>query len=588
MRKLDSKVSYLEYLSQYNNIISHNSNQKTKIAILRSFTCEQIKEILTVDLYNEGYGTDIYFGGYNQYIPETLDCNSEFYKFDADFTFLCIRLEELYPKIFNDYENIQSDLKAAEDFILNSINSLIQKIKSIKNTTILLNNFISPMYPCNSLYDFQNKNSQINFIKKINLEMIDIVNRFSGVYIVDCEYISNSFGKKNIIDRKMWYLSKNPYKIDFYMELSKEYVKYIKAVKGNRKKCIVLDLDNTLWGGILGEDGFNGIKLGDDYPGRCYKDFQIELKKLKDRGILLAIDSKNNNDEAINVIDDHPDMVLRKDDFANVKINWDDKATNLIRISEELNIGIESLIFIDDNPAECELINQAFDYKVKTINVPQNPINYADILNRLNDFETLSITNEDKNKTDMYRSEMKRKELRDVSLDLETYYKSLEMMATIGEANDFYIPRIAQLTQKTNQFNMTAKRYTEEDIKRFINSKEYKIFYMNVKDKFGDNGIVGVCIVKEEKNIWSIDTFLMSCRVMKRNLEIAFMSYICSISRKYRIGMLTGEYIPTEKNKSVKDFYSNVGFRHSSGKYIFNLNSDCIECPKYIKIISDR
>lgn len=587
----NNDLKYIEYIDAFNKIKNFDNKNKSfrniNIAILRSFTCEQIREILTVELFKEKYITNIHISGYNQYAQEILKPESELYKVKQDFMILAVRLEELYPDLYTSFEALKLQLQKISDTIIENYESLIFNIQKNTKTNILINNFMIPIYSYSSLCDFMDEHSQVNFIRSLNFKLIKMARKFTGVYIVDIEYLATNLGGKNIIDRKMWYISKNPYKLSFYKELSKEYIKYIKAINGINKKCIVLDLDNTLWGGIVGEDGFNGIKIDNNYPGICYKDFQIELRKLKNRGVLLAINSKNNYEDAMKVINEHPDMILRKKDFSSIMINWLDKASNIKNISEELNIGIDSMIFIDDNPAECELVNQTFNNMVKTVVMPSNPIGYADILNNLNDFETLNITEEDINKTEIYKAQVKRKLFSETFINLEDYYKSLEMIAYIRSADDFSISRIAQLTQKTNQFNMTTRRYTEEDIGNMVNLDSYNIYYMRVMDKFGDNGIVGVCIInKKSLNEWYIDTLLLSCRVMKRKLENAFMAFIYAQAKENNIHLLKGEYIRTMKNISVSNFYEEIGFSNEgNGIFAFNIDKNEIECPKYIEIL---
>lgn len=587
---IKDNLKYKEYIDIYNKINSIKVNDlyinNLNIAILRSYTCDQIKEILTVESFKEDYYCNLFIGGYNQYAQEILDSESELYKFNPEIIIMAIRLEEFVPEIYEGYAMLNDKINQLTEEIINSYENLINVIKERTKANILIHNFVTPVYSQRSLYDYNNKSGLINFVRNLNLELLKLTSRYTGIYIVDVEEIASIIGKENIIDKKMWYIAKNPYKINFYINISKEYIKYIKAINGNLKKCIVLDLDNTLWGGIVGEDGFSGIKLSDNYPGRCYKDFQIELKKLKDRGVILAISSKNNYEDAIEVINKHPDMILREQDFASLKINWNDKATNISDIASELNIGIESIVFIDDNIAECELIKQAFNGKVEVVNLSSNVIEYVDIINQLNYFNTLKITKEDMNKTEIYKKQIERTTFMNSYNDIEKYYESLEMIAEIEEVDEFSVTRISQLTQKTNQFNMTTRRYTQEDIHKMKISGDYKIYYLKVTDRFGDNGIVGVCIIKETNgNEWCIDTFLLSCRVMKRTLEYAFMSYIYSKAVENGVENLIGEYIPNNKNSSVRNFYNDLGFtKISDSKYILSIKKNRVTCPYYITI----
>ncbi len=590
--KIKNDMKYIDYVSLSNyidNLTPDKTNglKKLKIAFLRSFTLETIKPIFRVEAYKNIINVDLFIGGYNQYFQEIIDTDSELYAFNPDIVVIAVRLEEVFPELINDFLDLRNNLHDVENDILYQYTQMIENIKKNLNCNILVHNFMIPITNYTSLYDIQNIDGQVNVIRKINFKLVKLVSEYSGVYIVDIENLSGIIGKNNIIDKKMWYISKNPYNHKFYIALAKEYVRYIKAIYGMKKKCVVLDLDNTLWGGVVGEGGIDGIKLGEVYPGKCFKDFQMELLKLKNRGIILAICSKNNYEDAVEVLDKHPDMILRKDDFVSLKINWRDKASNIKEISEELNIGLESMVFIDDNPAECELIRQKLP-EVTTINLPKRVVEYPSIIANLNLFEIFTIADEDKNKTEMYKSQIKRKGLKEMINNLEEYYKSLEMSVEIKEADEFSIARIAQLTQKTNQFNLTTKRYTEEQIKKLINGNNYLIYYIRVKDKFGDNGIVGVCIVQKiSLKEWLIDTLLLSCRVMNRNIENAFIAFIYEQAKKSGVEKIIGKYITTKKNKPVEFIYEKLGFKKIAvNEYSLNVNKTLVQCPDYIEIIS--
>ncbi|MBC2580265.1 HAD family hydrolase [Clostridium sp. DJ247] len=586
---MNENIKYLDYVTKSNYIDTNSINsdfKKINVGILRSFTIDTIIPILKVQLYKENIYGNFFIGEYNQYHQEIFNTNSNLYKFNPDIIIIAIRLEEFYPELFNNFLGIKNNLSQITSYIINEFGSMIEKIKSISNCNIILHNFVLPYNNYTSLYDFQNINGQINFLRKVNYELVNLVNKYTGVYLVDADNISNLIGKLNTEDKKMWYIAKNPYKYEFYISLSNEYVKYIKAIYGFKKKCIILDLDNTLWGGVIGEDGLDGIKLGESYPGKCYKDFQQQLLNLKNRGVLLAICSKNNSEDVDEVLKKHPDMVLKKEDFACIKANWDNKYSNINAISQELNIGLDSLVFIDDSPIECELIKQKIP-EVTVITLPKNPLEYPDLIYNLNYFNTISLTEEDFHKTDIYKAQAERMTLKNSYSNLDDYYKSLKMKVEIKEVDDFSVPRIAQLTQKTNQFNLTTKRYSEKDIKEMLQNKEYKLYYIRVIDKFGDNGITGFCILNSiDKYTLYIDTFLLSCRVMGRTIENAFMAFIYNKAKENNIKKLIGEYIPTKKNQSIKDFYKNLGFtKGEDNYYLFDINNNKMEYPNYIKII---
>ncbi|MEK6875912.1 MAG: HAD-IIIC family phosphatase, partial [Nanoarchaeota archaeon] len=328
---------------------------------------------------------------------------------------------------------------------------------------------------------------------------------------------------------------------------------YIKPMMSLSKKCIVLDLDNTLWGGIIGEDGLEGIKLGPTPEGRPFMEFQQYLLSLFNRGVILAINSKNNYDDAIEVFRKHPHMALKEEHFAAMQINWNDKIENMKAIADELNIGTDSFVFIDDDKANRQMIREAFP-EINVVEMPEDQSLYLKTLMGLNDFNTLQITEEDKKRGHMYVQQRRRTEFQKSTANLADFLKSLNIVVTAEKANKFNIPRISQLTQKTNQFNMATKRYMEEEIKKLAEDKNFLIFSVKVEDKFGDNGITGAAIVKKGKDAWNIDTFLLSCRVIGRKVEETLLAYIAREAKKAGANRLTADFIPTKKNSVAKDF----------------------------------
>ena len=358
---------------------------------------------------------------------------------------------------------------------------------------------------------------------------------------------------------------------------------YIKPLLGINRKCIVIDLDNTLWGGIVGEDGFEGIELGPKAPGNAYVEFQRLLLSLYQRGVILAINSKNNPEEALQVIRDHPYMVLREENFASIRINWENKITNIREIAQELNIGLESIVYIDDDPINRELMSKAVQ-EVLTINLPRDPSLYAPTLMDLNDLNVLTITEEDTKRGQMYIQQRERKEMEKTVSNLEDYLSQLGIRIKIKMADQFTIPRIAQLTLKTNQFNLTTHRYQEEDIRKFAQDKNMFVGCAQIEDKFGDNGITGAFIVRKDNLFqWTIDTFLLSCRVMGRGVEDAIMGFILSEAKKEGVSKIRGNYIPTKKNKPCEIFLSNYGFKNKGEYWIFSSDNP-IRIPQHLEI----
>jgi len=393
-------------------------------------------------------------------------------------------------------------------------------------------------------------------VSAYNLSLINAQKSHSNVHLIDvCEF-TRQFPQNELTDWKFWFISQmglNP-------RLSKPFVEWFEKklaqISLQRKKCIVLDLDNTLWGGVLGEDGMEGIMISGDYPGKAYHLFQEALKELCKTGIILTICSKNNEADALEALENNPFMVLRKEDFSSWRINWNDKASNIREIASELNIGLDSMVFLDDNPSERELVRQELPMVV----VPEFPIQPYDLPVFCKEliekfFRVFSITEEDKRKAAQYKSNALRVQSQRSFTDMDSFLESLSIQIRIERANEFNIPRIAQMTQKTNQFNLTTKRYTESDIRSFVEAG-WDIFCMSVSDKFGDNGITGCILINKTE----IDSFLLSCRILGKGIEFAFLKTVLTLLRDRGESLASAKFIPTAKNAQVADFYEKCGF----------------------------
>ena len=423
-------------------------------------------------------------------------------------------------------------------------------------------------------------------IGRYNQSLLDFQKANGNVEVLDIREFTRHYPSDELTDWRFWFISQmglNP-------RLSKPFRQWfdrkLAQVSLKRRKCLILDLDNTLWGGILGEDGIDGIKIGGDYPGKAYHLFQEALLELAGSGIILAICSKNNEDEALEALDKNPFMVLKKDSFATWRINWKDKASNIREIADELNIGLDSLVFADDSPSERELIRQALPM-VAVPEFPSQPYElipfYKDLVE--NYFRVFTLTDEDKVKTEQYKANALRARSKESFTDLESFIRSLDIRMKIEPANGFNIPRIAQMTQKTNQFNLTTKRYTESDIKQRLEDG-WKVYCMSVSDRFGDYGITGCIIIDGQE----IDSLLMSCRVLGKGIESAFLKTVMGMLKSDGYGTLNASFIPTAKNKQVNDFYDRCGFEATeikeSGekKYRIDLRDADLGTKPYYKI----
>ena len=387
----------------------------------------------------------------------------------------------------------------------------------------------------------------------------------SGIPVIELAEIARNMGREKFYSPRMWYLGSIPFSMSGERAIAAEIARALNALKGRIKKCIVLDLDNTLWGGVIGEDGVGGIELSESKEGARFRDLQKRLKDLKDEGVMLAVVSKNNEEDALEGINRHPAMVLRKDDFVSITANWEPKTINIQNIAKELNIGLDSLVFIDDNPLEREAVALA----LPEVAVPEFPKDTsmleafaAEIGSKY--FPTLKLTSEDAVKTRQYQAEHQRTKLKESSASLEDYLASLDMKKTFRIANKDDVVRAAQLTQKTNQFNLTSRRYTEGDIVSMMRLNDYTVWIGELEDRFGSYGKIILAIVKRENGKAMIDTFLMSCRVMGRNVERDFLAHIEKALFEEGITEIEAEYIPTAKNSVVRDFWLEQGYRKQS------------------------
>jgi FkbH-like protein len=354
----------------------------------------------------------------------------------------------------------------------------------------------------------------------------------------------------------------------------------------------VLDLDNTLWGGIIGEDGIEGIKLGNAAPGIEYVDFQRSLLSLYNRGVILAVCSKNNYDDAIKVFQEHPFQILKEEHFAAMRINWQNKASNIAELAKEINIGLDSMVFFDDNPVERAQVSQTHP-EVLVVDLPKNPRLYRETLENLDVFDVLSLTKEDMARGEMYAGKRKRAELETSMDSIEDFLRTLDLKVRIKPVDDFDTPRIVQLIGKTNQFNLTTRRYTDAEIKQFREEDTSVVYSMAVMDKFGDEGVVGVAIVKKKDDDWWVDNMLMSCRVIGRSVETALLAKIVKDARSEGASRIIGEYIPTKKNPPAASVYENHGFRmpaqteNDGTSWILNLESDTVDVPEWIELTEE-
>ncbi len=493
---------------------------------------------------------------------------------------------ESFRLIQKPFQTHREKMEEAMKSDLSHLQMLLTKVTDqLPQTQVIINTLAAK--PLNILGPLDRNSSEYIFseaYEMFNLKLSSLVRQIKRCLVFDLDRIVRMNGWNVLFDVRMDYLTKSPFSGEGLKIVAEELGHLLKTMTSPSKKCIVLDLDNTLWGGVVGEEGMKGIVLNDDGPGKAYYDFQQELKNLSQRGILLAIASKNNFDDALEIIDSHPKMVLRKKDFAAMRINWTDKAANIASIAQELNLGLNSFLYIDDSAQERSWISQALP-EVEVVELPGDPACFTEALCKVASLDTLHVTVEDKKRSKDYQQASERQQSQKLYATYEEYLDSLQMEAIIKAVDDETLPRIVQLINKTNQFNLTTLRRSEAEINRMMKDRQYQILHLSVKDRFGDYGIVGVAIVKKN-DIALIDTFLLSCRVLSRGAETAFLAGIVKFVREeWECSGLEGQYVPTAKNSQTADFYPQHGFEcvtSEENRKIYRRKSLEMNYPRHI------
>src|SRR5918996_421091 len=571
MATMDSQPKISYFMSRAKLVKDTTFKRKIRVAILSSFTINGLEEALTVKCAEQKTECVTYLSPYKQYNQDILSPSSPLYEFSPQLTFIIIDTRSILSSLFyNPYSITATERREYIDNSIRELVNLVRKFRTLSTSKLIVANFHVPVYTPYGIFETKTEFGLREMILNLNSKLTHSLREEPSTFILNFDAFVAKYGEENIFDYRQYLIGDIHVSLDYIPYLAEEVMSYIKAELGINRKCIVLDLDNTLWGGIVGEDGFEGIKLSPQFPGTSFIEFQRVIQALHDRGIILAINSRNNEDEALRVIREHPYMVLRENNFASIKINWNDKISNTKAIAEELNIGLDSLVYFDDDPVNRELISSALP-EVMTVDLPKDPALYTQTLMDLNVFNTFSITVEDKRRGQMYIEERNRSQLEKSVSNLDDFLSQLEIKINIREADKFTIPRISQLVLKTNQFNLTTKRFQEEEILKFSQDKNMLVGSAQTSDKFGDNGITGVFIVKKSPDCseWNIETFLLSCRVMGRRIEDGIMEYILNEARKEGIKKVRGQYIPTKKNKPCESFLPNSGFKKEGEDWVY-------------------
>ncbi len=526
-----------------------------KIAVLGGSTTHDIIMILELFLLDRGIRPEFYECEYARYWEDVMFDNPELKEFAPDIIYIHTSNRNIrqYPALSMSEEEAE-ELLAAD---YNHFEKMWGKIENTYHCPVIQNNFEYPFYRMLGNADATDIHGRVNYINRLNAMFAAYARDHKDFFIQDINYLSAVYGLDKWSDPLYWHMYKYALSMEAIPTLAYNLSNIIKSIYGKNKKALALDLDNTLWGGIVGDDGVEGIEIGPETSmGQVYSEFQGYLKELKDIGVILNVCSKNEEENAIAGLN-HPDGVLKPDDFIVIKANWDPKSKNLADMAGELNLLPESFVFVDDNPAEREIVRSQLHVVSPEIGSVED---YIRVIDHSGFFEVTNLSADDAKRNEMYKENAKRAQLEASFDNYGDYLKSLEMKGTIKSFEPIYMERIAQLSNKSNQFNLTTRRYTRAEIEEIAGSDEYIDIYGKLEDKFGDNGVVSVVIGRKNGDILDMDLWIMSCRVLKRDMEYAMMDELVHKAKEAGIKTIRGYYYPTAKNKMVRDFYGLMGF----------------------------
>lgn len=542
---------------------------KVKVALLGDSATQFLWKALVAQGRKVNIDIDLYEADYDQIDLQILAPDSELYQFLPDFVIVF----ECSEKLLQQFQKTPTEERAYfYEKKLDHIKRLTQAIGERSVAKIIWFNFVEIDDAVFGNYANKLTQSFIYQLRRLNLGLMDLAVTAKSIFIADIQAVQSRIGREKMFDSKFYVNSSMTIAPDVLPDVSFQAMQIIAAVRGQFKKCLILDLDNTTWGGVIGDDGMEYIQIGSLGIGKAFSELQRWAKELKQRGIILAICSKNTDYIAREPFEKHPDMVLRLEDISIFVANWQNKADNIRYIKSVLNIGFDCMVFLDDNPFERNLIRDQLP-TVTVPELPEDPAEYLPYLRRLSLFETASYSIEDTKRTAKYQQEAKRINLQQSFSSIDDYLENLEMKAAVVPINAFNTPRVAQLTQRSNQFNLRTIRYTEKEILDISASPNHHSQCVSLHDKFGDYGLISVLILKHETNTIFVDTWIMSCRVLKRGVERFVINHLVELARQNNCTSIIGEYLPTVKNGIVKDHYADLGFVKKDKKWYLDVST---------------
>jgi len=535
---------------------------KIKIALAGDTATQLLATAIKGTGVIRGYNIDLFETEYNQVEQQLLIPTSDLHQFDADFIVIFQSTHKL-----GEHHSLlpaEKQMTLADDRL--AFIASVCENPSLASKKIIYFNY--PEIGDTVFGSYANKvDSSFTYqVRKLNYELMKLSQQYPNLFICDIAELQNKFGRDRMFAPNTYTSTEMVFRMDVLPYVASRVMDIVCAIKGQFKKCLILDLDNTLWGGVIGDDGLEGIQLGHGLGiGKMFTEFQMWIKKLKQRGIIICVASKNNEETAKEPFEMHPDMVLKLDDIAVFQANWETKVDNIRTIQQILNIGFDSMVFLDDNPFERNMVRENIP-GITVPELPEFPEDYLEYLYSLNLFETASYSNLDKDRTKQYQVEAQRVSLSKTFTNEADFLKSLNMVSTVCGFTKFNIPRVAQLSQRSNQFNLRTVRYTDADIEALANDPGVIDLSFTLEDKFGDNGLIAVVIMKPlDKETLFVDTWFMSCRVLKRGMENFTLNTMVEKAKASGYKKIVGEYLPTPKNKMVEQHYTLLGFTPVDG-----------------------
>lgn len=550
--------------------------KEIRLAVLGNCATQFFSVAVQGDAKLSGVNLSLYDADYNQIDAQLLDPSSEVFEFKPDNILLWLSTDKLYEEFL---DMPISTRKEFADLYIGKIEHYWDLVTNNSHARIIQPNFTEIDDKALGQYSCKIDTTFVYQIRKINFLLQEAMAKRNNVYPIDLLAVQIQVGQARFYDAALYYNAKMTISLEALPYVAKAVTDVLLAMCGKIKKCVICDLDNTLWGGVIGDEGIGNIEIGELGRGHAFTDLQRWLKQLKECGIILAVCSKNNEETAKEPFEKHEEMVLRLSDISVFVANWNDKASNIKMIQKCLNIGMDSMVFLDDNPFERNLVRELIP-EIEVPELPEDPALYLGYLQQCNYFDTVSYAGENSDRTKQYQAEFERNRLQQQFTSIDEYLKSLDMVAEAKPFEPVRYARIAQLTQRSNQFNLRTVRYTEDEIERVANDPEYLTLYYTLKDRFGDHGLISVVILKKEsEKTLFIDTWLMSCRVLKRGMEEFIINKLVETAKKKGFEKIRAEYIPTAKNSMVKDIYSTMGFT-ADGENKYKMRIDTYENKK--------